>query len=690
MTPVPVKGNDEINVVGVAFNKLVEQLRAAQASLEQRVAERTEDYLKANEQLQWELAERRQAEDALRKSEEQYRVLMETASDAIFAADGETGIIVDANQKSSELLGIPTAQIIGLHQSKLHPPEDAEKYLNLFRRHAASGGIVSDDVYVINHEGHRIPVEISTSTTAIGDKQLILGIFRDISKRKQVEEELRTRQAELTSILRAVPVGIGVTVDRVLQEVNDHVCTITGYSREELLGQSARMLYPSPEDFDFVGLEKYRQIAIQGVGTVETRWQQKNGTIIDVLLSSAPITNGDSSQNLLFTVMDITERKKMEMEHFRIDKLESLGIMAGGIAHDFNNVLMTILGNISLASLDIVGSTSTETADWLKNAEQGCQQAMVLARQLLTFAKGGAPIKQIHSLQDILQEAVRLALSGSKSRHEFSCPEHLWNVNVDRGQIHQVFSNLLINADQAMPSGGLVRIEAHNVDLDPASKVPLPRGKYVQATITDQGVGIPPEHLGKIFDPYFTTKQKGNGLGLATVFSIVKQHGGLITVQSTLGEGTTFHLYLPAVRGMANVKKVVATRPLEGKGRILVMDDEAHVRDVVGRMLKRMGYDFVLAQDGTEALELFAQARNSEQPFDAVILDLTIPGVMGGKEVIHQLLAVNPQVRALVSSGYADDAIMANFQSLGFCGVITKPYTILQLGAVLQKALAES
>jgi len=336
-----------------------------------------------------------------------------------------------------------------------------------------------------------------------------------------------------------------------------------------------------------------------------------------------------------------------------------------------------------------VGCASQEAAEWLKNAEQGCQQAMVLARQLLTFAKGGAPIKQIHSLPDILEEAVRLALSGSKSRHEFSCPERLWNVNVDRGQIHQVFSNLLINADQAMPSGGLVRIEAQNVDFDPTSKVPLPPGKYVLVTITDQGVGIPPEHLGKIFDPYFTTKQKGNGLGLATVFSILKQHGGLITVQSALGEGTTFQLYLPAVRGAANIKEMAETRPLEGKGRILVMDDEAHVRDVVGRMLKKMGYDPILAQDGAEALELFAQARNSDQPFDAVILDLTIPGGMGGKEVIHQLLAQNPRVRALVSSGYADDAIMANFQSLGFCGVITKPYTILQLGEVLQKALAE-
>jgi two-component system cell cycle sensor histidine kinase/response regulator CckA len=687
MTPVPVKGNDEISVVGLAFNKLVEQLRTAQMTLEQRVAERTEDYLWANEQLQRELTERRQAEDALRKSEERYRVLMETASDAIFAADGETGIIVDANQKASELLGIPTAQIIGLRQSELHPPEDVEKYQDLFRQHAARGGIVSDDIYVINNEGRRIPVEISASTSAIGDKQLILGIFRDISKRKRVEEELRTRQAELTTILRAVPVGIGVAIDRELKEVNDQVCTISGYSREELLGKNSRMLYPTQEDYEFVGRE-YRQILAYGVGTVETRWQQKNGNIVDILLSLTPITEGDSSQSVLFTVTDITERKKMEMEHFRLDKLESLGIMAGGIAHDFNNVLMTILGNISLASLEISDSFSPEAADWLDNAGQGCQQAMVLARQLLTFAKGGAPIKQIHSLQDIIQESASLALSGSRSRHEFSSQEHLWNVNVDRGQIHQVFSNLLINADQAMPLGGMIHIQAQNVELDPSSKVSLPRGKYVLVDITDQGVGIPPEQLAKIFDPYFTTKQKGNGLGLATVFSIVKQHGGLISVKSALGEGTTFQLYLPAAKGRVQVKEEVESKPFMGRGRILVMDDEAPVRAVVGRMLKKMGYDPLLAQDGAEALELYTQASSAEQPIDAVILDLTIPGGMGGKEVIHELLAQNPRVKALVSSGYADDAIMANYSSLGFRGVITKPYTILQLGEVLQKVIS--
>ncbi len=685
MTPVAVTGNDEISVVGVAFNKLVEQLRASRASLEQRVIDRTEELRQANEQLQAQLRERQQAEAALQKSEEKYRNLMETASDAIFAADGETGIIIDANQKTAELLGLPPDQIIGRHQSELHPPEEADRYQKIFQSHAAGGGLVGEDIYVVNAAGRRIPVEINASVTEVGNRRLVVGIFRDISERKRAEEELRSRQAELTSIFRAVPVGIGMTVNRIIQEVNDRVCHITGYSREELIGHSARMLYPTQEDFDFVGLEKYRQILRQGVGTMETRWRRRDGVIIDVLLSSTPIMSGNVSQKVLFTVMDITERKRMEAEHYKIDKLESLGIMAGGIAHDFNNVLMTILGNISLAALD---GAPADIADRLKNAEKGCQQAMVLAKQLLTFAKGGVPIKEPHRVADILEEAAGLALSGSKSRYEFACPENLWNVQVDRGQIHQVFSNLLINSDQAMPLGGVVSIRAENVEYEDSAASPLPGGRYVLVTLTDQGVGIPAGQLGKIFDPYFTTKQKGNGLGLATAYSIVTQHGGLISVASTLGAGTTFRVYLPAVAAPVTVNDQQETEPPAGQGRVLVMDDEAMVREVVGKMLKRLGYAPVFAREGKEALELFAEALNTREPFAAVILDLTIPGGMGGEDVIHHLRALDPGVKAVVSSGYADDGIMADYQALGFQGVIAKPYTIAQLGEALKKVIA--
>jgi two-component system cell cycle sensor histidine kinase/response regulator CckA len=276
------------------------------------------------------------------------------------------------------------------------------------------------------------------------------------------------------------------------------------------------------------------------------------------------------------------------------------------------------------------------------------------------------------------------------TRVEFSLPEHLWKVEVDRGQMHQVFSNLFINAVQAMPHGGLIQIRAENLPMAAVADLPLAPGKYVAVTITDQGEGIGPENLKKIFDPYFTTKQKGSGLGLATVYAIITQHGGRITVDSQIGQGTTFHLWLPAEEGAVDTGKPAQTQPCTGHGRILVMDDEILVREVVGKMLRKLGYEPVFAQEGEEALALYAQGQNAGDPFTAVILDLTIPGGMGGMEALQHLLAQDPQVRALVSSGYTDHPIMASYQDYGFQGVIAKPYRISGLSEVLQKVIVAS
>jgi CheY-like chemotaxis protein len=382
--------------------------------------------------------------------------------------------------------------------------------------------------------------------------------------------------------------------------------------------------------------------------------------------------------------MDITERKQAEQERLRLDKLESLGVLAGGIAHDFNNILMVILGSISLATQ--VPSVS-EAHERLAAAEAACGQGQSLARQLLIFAKGGAPIKKPQDLKGIIQEATKLALSGSQARVELSLPEHLWEVEVDRGQMHQVFSNLSINADQAMPGGGLIQIKAENVSESEAIRLSLPPGKHVAVTLADQGLGIAPEHLKRIFDPYFTTKQKGSGIGLATVHSIVTQHGGRITVDSQLGRGTSFRLYLPAIEATKKDEKLSEARLLKGHGRILVMDDEPLVREVVGKMLHALGYEPVLAQEGREALELYARAQASGEPIAAVILDLTIPGGMGGMEAIQHLLAQDPQVKAIVSSGYGGESIMADFKSHGFREVIAKPYRVEELGKVLHEVL---
>jgi CheY-like chemotaxis protein len=386
-------------------------------------------------------------------------------------------------------------------------------------------------------------------------------------------------------------------------------------------------------------------------------------------------------------MVDITERKKMEEELLRAQKLESIGLLAGGIAHDFNNILMAILGNISLASME--APSNSRIVERLTAAEKASLQAKDLTQQLLTFSKGGAPIKSTASVANLIRDSADFALRGSNVRCEMIIPDDLWPIEVDQGQMNQVINNLIINADEAMPDGGIIAVRAENVILDSesAAALPLRPGGYVKLTISDQGIGIPPEHLSKIFDPYFTTKQKGSGLGLATAYSITQKHDGYITVESRLGAGTTFTILLPAsLKQTASVAKGEG-HPVRGRGRILVMDDEALIRDVVGQMLEFIGYEPDFARDGAEAIERYRIAKESGRPFSAVIADLTIAGGMGGREAIKKLLELDPNAKAIVSSGYSNNPVMANYRQFGFSGVVAKPYEIQKLSDEIYKVI---
>jgi len=402
--------------------------------------------------------------------------------------------------------------------------------------------------------------------------------------------------------------------------------------------------------------------------------------------SGAPIR--DESGNIIGVVLvfrDNTEKKKMEEEILKAGKLESVGILAGGIAHDFNNILTAITGNISLAMRDI--KPADEIFRRLADAESACMRAKDLTYQLLTFAKGGAPVRKVVSLSEIMEDSSRLALAGSNVRCSISMPDELLPADVDEGQISRVINNLLINAVEAMPGGGVITVRVENVMVSKGNAIPLAAGKYIKISIQDQGTGIPPGHLQKIFDPYFTTKQKGSGLGLAICYSIVKKHDGHISAESELGRGTTFSIYLPASSKELPGKKVSREEPIRGEGKILVMDDEAVVRDVTGQILKHLGYDVEFAADGSEAIELYRKADEAGKAFDLVIMDLTVPGGMGGKEAIVRLIEIDPEVRAIVSSGYSDNLVMSDFRQYGFKGVVAKPYQIQQLALVLYNVL---
>jgi signal transduction histidine kinase/CheY-like chemotaxis protein len=377
---------------------------------------------------------------------------------------------------------------------------------------------------------------------------------------------------------------------------------------------------------------------------------------------------------------EIAERERMEFELSRAQKLESLGLLAGGIAHDFNNLLGAIMGNLSLAMLDVDPANPAHRQ--LAKAEQASLRAQELTRQLLTFSRGGAPVKKLIALSGVISEAAGFSLQNSRVLHELAIPRGLWPVEADEGQMMQVFNNLLINADHAMPSGGIIRISAQNIILGPGNDLSLGAGRYVKISVADEGTGIPAEHIAKIFDPFFTTKQKGSGLGLAASYSIIRKHEGLITVESVPGRGTTFHIYLPASQGDVTFSWRDDTFT-KGNGHILIMDDEEEMRNTTGDMLVRLGYTVDYAGEGGEAIAKYRQAQEAGRPFGAVIMDLTVPGGMGGKEAVRKLLEIDPAARIIVSSGYSHDPVMSDFRSYGFQGVVTKPYRLHDLSEVV-------
>jgi len=418
----------------------------------------------------------------------------------------------------------------------------------------------------------------------------------------------------------------------------------------------------------------------------ESLYRKKDGSTYPVDILANYQIFGKKEYIFVFA-HDITEQKKMEEERQKIEKLESIGILAGGIAHDFNNFLSGIIGNISLAILE--SKDNDEVVNILNEAKEATDMAKNLTKQLLTFSSGGAPVKEETSISNIIKETAEFNLRGSNVKCFYSFPDDIRKVQADKNQISQVISNLIINADQSMPEGGLIKISLENVVITEDSTLPLEEGKYIKLTIEDKGLGIAKKHLSKIFDPYFTTKQKGSGLGLATTYSIIEKHNGYITVESKLGAGTTFYIYLPATTAEAGAKieeaEEIQSKKVEGK--ILLMDDEKIVRRALERMLEKMGYQTELATNGEEALEKYKEAMDEGNSFYAVILDLTIPGGMGAKETIKKLLELDPEVKAIVSSGYPNDPVISNYRDHGFKSYVIKPFDEKELSAALTKLL---
>jgi PAS domain S-box-containing protein len=407
---------------------------------------------------------------------------------------------------------------------------------------------------------------------------------------------------------------------------------------------------------------------------------------VELRLEAAVAASGRECRAVL---EDITERKRAEEDRLILNRLESTAILVGGIAHDFNNLLTMILLNLELAETLI--PPGEELANVLEQAKQAAWTSGGLIQQLLIFASGGAPIRKPTRLAELIEASVRLAVGGSRLRCDFSLAEDLWPTEVDPGQTGQVFRNLALNAREAMPEGGTISVRAENVVLGPHEHPSLPPGDYIRVSLTDRGGGISKEVLPKIFDPYFSTKQrgaqKGMGLGLAICHAVIQRHGGAIVVQSEPGVGTTFHLLLPASRKPLQPEKASVPAGVLRHERILVMDDEEVVRKLVRRLLQQMGYEVELVEDGQRAVGAYESAKGQGRPFDAVILDLTVRAGVGGKETIRELLKIDRAVKAIVMSGYANDPVVLEPERYGFKGVLTKPFDRQSLWKVLARVL---
>jgi len=511
-----------------------------------------------------------------------------------------------------------------------------------------------------------------------------------LADRKQAEEALRASEERYSAIFHEARDGI-VLIDAEtgrIADCNPQFEEMTGRPLSDL--RQMEIWEIRPPDKVEIAKEKFHEIRKEGHGgSIELEFQKPEGTIVPIEFVSKRVTFKNRSL-VISVARDITERKQTEETLQKMERLKSIGTLAGGIAHDFNNILLGMFGNIAIAKEDLPIDHPSRKA--LEGAENAMNRAIRLTKQLLTFAKGGAPVTDHIRLGGLVKDVVRFDLSGSNIKLVFKSSDDLWLAEVDKGQIQQVFSNLTVNARQAMPDGGHLYVTLENAEVSGNAVPGLRQGRYVRILVTDEGIGISPKHLDRIFDPYFTTKQAGTGLGLATVYSIVNRHGGSIGMDSILGKGTTVTLYLPASMSQQVPDKNEAESSgtdREQSARVLVMDDEEIIRDVVTEMLKKSEYSVETTDDGQKAIQMCTQAMESGTPFDVVIMDLTIPGGMGGKEAVEDILKICPETKVIVSSGYANDPVMANYAEYGFHGVVAKPYTrdvlLKELNRVLQK-----
>ena len=643
--------------------------------------------------------ERKKVEEVLRESEELIRSTLESTADGILVVD-EIGQVIESNARFAAMWRIPDhlmesgddqALLNHVREQLLEPETFLSKVQKLYKT-------FEEDLDTIYFKDGRV-FERYSCPLIRGEKNAgRVWSFRDVTDKKRAEERLNREKEWFRVLAEESPLGVSlVKKDGVYQYVNPKFVEIFGYTLKDIPTgrQWFRKAFP-----DSVYRKRVITTWIKDQKAVKTgearsrifRVTCKDGLEKAILFRPVNMETGDQ----LVIYEDITDRIRLETQLQQAQKMEAVGTLAGGIAHDFNNLLSIILGNITLAYED--AAAGIDISEFLNEAEKAVSKAKKLIHKIITFSKGGDPIKRIVSIEQLLNESAKLVLSYSKIEYEIFISDNLWPVACDYTQMQHAFSNIFNNSKEALVDGGSVQVYTENFFIQPdreMTDLPLKEGKYVKIDVHDKGVGIPEENLLLIFDPYFSTKemgvQKGLGLGLAATYSIVKRHDGHITVDSKVGAGTTFHIYLPAGEREKFLERESATSSVvdhpSPTRKILVMDDEEAIRKITDQILDRLGYQVALARNGEEAIEIFEAANQIGEPFDAVILDLTVKGGMGGRDAVKKLLEIDSGVRAIIASGYFNDPVLADFKAYGFCGVIAKPYSVGQLSDVLQKIL---
>ncbi len=513
-------------------------------------------------------------------------------------------------------------------------------------------------------------------------------LIRDeLNKRIKVEATLKEREGLYRTLVENINLGITlIDKDYNILMTNPAQGRLFGKNYKETIGKKCFTEFSKNKKTACSNCPGIESMRTGKICITEKDAVRDDGSIIQIKVRTFPLLNNSKSPvGFIEVIEDLSDYKMMEEELIKSRKLESIGILAGGIAHDFNNLLTAVIGNLSLAKMNL--KIDDPLYQQLSETENAAYKAKDLTQQLLTFSKGGAPIKKTTTISELIVDSTNFILHGTNIISKFNIRKDLWAIDADEGQISQVIYNLVTNSKEAMPDGGLLTVTAENIK-DAHLSIPiLKEGDYIKITVRDTGNGILPANIPKIFDPYFTTKGNGSGLGLATAYSIISKHGGYITAGSEKGNGSVFYIYLPVSDKEISANNGVSEKFHRGSGRIMVMDDDGSIRKVVKHMLTKLGYDVIAVKSGEEAIGKYRESLINKETIDIVILDLTVPGGMGGLDTIVELKKLNPHVKAIVSSGYSNDPVMSEYGKYGFCGVAPKPYRFEELSIILRKLL---